>query len=172
MKIRRVNIKGEIYNVEAYENPIPVGSVFPFAGITAPEGFLLCNGQEVSRITYAKLYEVIGDIYGAGDGSTTFNLPNIIEKVIEGTQDEVGQYREAGLPNIEGNVGAVQLSTNSGQSGALKFLKSKGYNWGTSDTPIWFTGTLKLNAKEYNNIYGNSDTVQPPAVMMPYIIKY
>lgn len=172
MKIRRINIKGEVYNVEAYESPIPVGSVFPFAGITAPEGFLLCNGQEVSRITYAKLYEVIGDIYGAGDGSTTFNLPNIIKKVIEGTQDEVGQYREAGLPNIEGKVGVVQLSTAAAQSGALKFVKNKGYNWSTSDTPIWYSGIASFNAKESNAIYGNSDTVQPPAVMMPYIIKY
>lgn len=84
MKIRQVDIKGEIYDIEPYENPIPVGSVFPFAGVTAPEGFLLCNGQEVSRITYSKLYAVLGDIYGSGDGSTTFNLPDYSEVVLVG----------------------------------------------------------------------------------------
>lgn len=84
MKINRIDIKGEVYDIEAYENPIPTGSVFPFAGITAPEGFLLCNGQEVSRFTYAKLYEVLGDIYGAGDGSTTFNVPDYREVALVG----------------------------------------------------------------------------------------
>ena len=84
MKINRIDIKGEVYDIEAYKNPIPTGSVFPFAGITAPEGFLLCNGQEVSRFTYAKLYEVIGDTYGAGDGSTTFNLPDYREVTLVG----------------------------------------------------------------------------------------
>lgn len=84
MKINRIDIKGEVYDIEAYENPIPTGAVFPFAGITAPEGFLLCNGQEVSRITYARLYGVLGDTYGAGDGSTTFNLPDYREATLVG----------------------------------------------------------------------------------------
>ena len=54
----------------------PPGAILEFAGLTAPEGYLLCQGQAVSRTTYARLYDVIGVIYGAGDGSTTFNLPD------------------------------------------------------------------------------------------------
>lgn len=101
MKIRQVDIKGEVYDIEAYENPIPTGSVFPFAGITAPEGFLLCNGQEVSRFTYAKLYGVIGDTYGAGDGSTTFNLPDYRETVLVGAgQNEKLNIRKHDIYNI------------------------------------------------------------------------
>lgn len=84
MKITRINIKGEVYDIEAYENPIPTGSVIPFAGIAAPEGFLLCNGQEASRVTYARLYGVIGDTYGAGDGTTTFNVPDYREITLVG----------------------------------------------------------------------------------------
>lgn len=84
MKINRINIKGEVYDIEAYKNPIPTGSVIPFAGETPPEGFLLCNGQEVSRITYARLFSVIGEIYGKGDSSTTFNLPDYCETVLVG----------------------------------------------------------------------------------------
>lgn len=61
------------------------GSVYLFAGSTAPQGFLLCDGSAVSRDTYATLYAVIGDTYGAGDGSTTFNLPNISGRVVLGT---------------------------------------------------------------------------------------
>jgi microcystin-dependent protein len=55
---------------------VPTGSVLNYAGATAPTGFLLCDGSAVSRTTYAALFGVIGSTYGAGDGSTTFNLPD------------------------------------------------------------------------------------------------
>ena len=101
MKIRQVNIKGEVYDIEAYENPIPTGSVFPFAGIAAPEGFLLCNGQEVSRFTYAKLYGILGDTYGAGDGTATFNLPDYREITLVGAgQNEKLNIIEHDIYNI------------------------------------------------------------------------
>lgn len=61
------------------------GSVYLFAGSTAPQGFLLCDGSAVSRDTYATLYAVIGDTYGAGDGATTFNLPDLSGRVVLGT---------------------------------------------------------------------------------------
>lgn len=60
--------------------PVPLGTVLMHAGLTAPPGFLLCQGQAVSRTTYAKLFAVIGTYFGVGDGSTTFNLPNLINR--------------------------------------------------------------------------------------------
>ena len=54
----------------------PVGAVLAFAGATAPAGYLLCNGAEISRTTYANLFAVIGTTYGSGNGSTTFTLPD------------------------------------------------------------------------------------------------
>jgi microcystin-dependent protein len=56
---------------------IPIGAIMPFAGTTAPPGWLACNGSQISRLTYAQLYAVVGNGYGAGDGSSTFNLPNL-----------------------------------------------------------------------------------------------
>jgi microcystin-dependent protein len=56
---------------------IPPGLVSPFAGSSAPTGWLACNGATVSRTTYANLFSAIGTTYGAGDGSTTFGLPNL-----------------------------------------------------------------------------------------------
>lgn len=53
-----------------------VGEVRQYAGVSVPAGWLECNGQAVSRTTYAGLFAVIGTTYGVGDGSTTFNLPN------------------------------------------------------------------------------------------------
>jgi microcystin-dependent protein len=55
---------------------LPAGVVLPYGGSTAPTGYLLCDGSAVSRTTYSALYTAIGTTYGAGNGSTTFNLPN------------------------------------------------------------------------------------------------
>lgn len=60
----------------------PIGTVEAYAGANAPDGYLLCDGSAVSRTTYSDLYNVIGTTYGSGDGSTTFNLPNIKGKVV------------------------------------------------------------------------------------------
>jgi microcystin-dependent protein len=56
---------------------IPVGGLMPYAGATSPEGWLLCNGAAVSRTTYANLWALVGTTYGSGDGSTTFNVPDM-----------------------------------------------------------------------------------------------
>ena len=63
---------------------VPTGGMIPYAGTTAPTQFLLCQGQAVSRTTYAGLFAVIGTTYGVGDNSTTFNLPNPNGRVIAG----------------------------------------------------------------------------------------
>ena len=55
----------------------PAGIIMPFAGNVAPQGYLLCDGSAVDRTTYATLFGVIGTTFGAGDGSTTFNLPDL-----------------------------------------------------------------------------------------------
>lgn len=74
----------------------PTGTVIMFAGNTPPTGYLTCNGQAVSRTTYATLYSVIGVAFGAGDGSTTFNVPQMGGNVPAG-------YK-SGDPNF-GNLG-------------------------------------------------------------------
>lgn len=65
-----------------------VGSVIPFSGSTIPNGYLLCDGSAVSRTTYADLFAVVGTTYGAGDESTTFNLPNLSGKVPMGSSQD------------------------------------------------------------------------------------
>ena len=67
----------------------PVGSVIDFAGTTAPTGWILCFGQAISRITFADLFAVIGTTYGVGDGSTTYNLPDLRGRAIAG-KDNMG----------------------------------------------------------------------------------
>lgn len=60
---------------------IPIGSIQAFAGETLPTGWLLCDGSAVNRSTYSELFNTVGTIYGEGDGSTTFNLPNLQSRV-------------------------------------------------------------------------------------------
>ena len=57
------------------------GRIFPYGGTTAPEGYLMCDGSAVSRTEYSALFAVIGTTFGAGNGSTTFNLPNLQGRV-------------------------------------------------------------------------------------------
>jgi microcystin-dependent protein len=68
---------------------LPLGMVLPYAGLTEPAGYLFCYGQAVSRTTYAALYAIVADTYGAGDASTTFNLPDLRGRVVAG-QDDMG----------------------------------------------------------------------------------
>ncbi len=62
--------------VDEINNNTPVGVMHEYAGAVAPPGYLLCQGQAVSRTVYASLFEAIGEMYGAGDGETTFNIPD------------------------------------------------------------------------------------------------
>ena len=61
------------------------GSIMMFAGSTAPQGWLVCDGSAVSRSDYAGLFAVVGTAFGAGDGSTTFNLPDLSGRVVIGS---------------------------------------------------------------------------------------
>ena len=63
---------------------LPVGTIIPYAGTTIPSNYMKCEGQALSRIEYDILFSAIGTTYGVGDGSTTFNLPNLKGRIITG----------------------------------------------------------------------------------------
>lgn len=69
---------------------LPVGTIVPYAGSSAPTDWLFCYGQAVSRTTYAALFTAISTTYGAGDGSTTFNLPDLRGRAVAGRDDMGG----------------------------------------------------------------------------------
>lgn len=151
---------------------VPSGAVIPFAGSIAPQGYLLCDGSEVSRADYPYLFDAIGTIYGEGDGSTTFNLPNLQDKFIEGSgTNAVGTEMSAGLPNITGGLHAYTY-LNGTPSGALTSLinnTNQAKMDGARDSNYV---AFNFNASRSNSIYGKSSTVQPPSIVMQYIIKY
>ena len=93
----------------------PTGVISAFAGTTAPSGWLMCDGSAVSRSTYENLYTVIGDAFGEGDGSTTFNLPDFRGQFLRGRDagegkdpDAASRTAMASGGNTGDNVGSVQ----------------------------------------------------------------
>lgn len=155
---------------------LPAGSVIAFAGnpSSAPSGFLLCNGAKVSRTTYSALFSAIGTLYGTGDGSTTFTLPNLANKFIMG-HGTAGTSKSAGLPNITGHI------ANRDDVGHRdSWCDATGAFWGEGTSQNRWRGTSGGQGAEYaafdasrsNSIYGASTTVQPPALTMRYYIKY
>lgn len=173
--VRSVNGTGADSNGNVVLDTMPTGTVIPFAGNSIPTGYLLCNGSAISRTTYADLFAVIGTTYGSGDGSTTFNLPNLTDKFIQGS-DTAGTVKSAGLPNVTGYTSLYGHKTEVGSDGALSITTNSSISYTftsttTSDKAYNFK-KVYLDLKKSNSIYGNSTTVQPPALTMRYIIKY
>ena len=165
---------GDGNNIASTYLPAVVGAVVAFAGSTSPDGWLLCDGSAVSRTTYAALFAVIGTTYGSGDGSTTFNLPNLTNKFIQGNATS-GTVKAAGLPNITGTVTPMLPNNASGSYISLPMSTSGAFQSSSSGTRNYYSsaGTTTKNDWGWaSSIYGNSTTVQPPALTMRYIIKY
>lgn len=92
---------------------LPSGTVLPFAGSTAPSGYQLCYGQAISRTTYASLFSAIGTTYGAGDGSSTFNVPDLRGRAIAG-QDDMGGASADRLTDQSGGLDGDTLGASGG----------------------------------------------------------
>ena len=153
-----------------------IGEIKYFAFNTPPEGYLVCNGANASRETYADLFAVIGTTFGSGDGSTTFTLPNLIDKFAQGSTT-VGIYKSAGLPNIIGRHSEYVVSETTARTpsyyGALKVDISPNKIFGSSSSiGATYGFNFEINASNANGIYGNSETVQPPALTLLPCIKY
>ena len=158
---------------------VPTGTIVAFSGNNIPSGYLGCNGAAVSRKTYADLFAVIGTTYGAGDGSTTFNLPNLNNNSFLEGSDTAGTVKSAGLPDATGRTGEFRFKTTNAPInkgvfqtpddstvGTDKALAASRSDYSSRSTTIYFA------LSNANPIYGNSETVQPPALTMRYIIKY
>lgn len=102
-------------NIAAYiaASILQPGIVVPFAGSVAPAGWLLCHGQAVSRTTYSNLFSVIGVTFGSGDGSTTFNLPDVRGRVIAG-KDDMGGSAASRLTSGVSSVNGASLGASGG----------------------------------------------------------
>ncbi len=157
-----VNAQG---HVTAGSNPttnnILVGSVIWYAGAGIPANYLLCDGSAVSRTNYADLFAVIGTAYGAGNGSTTFNLPLLTDnRFIEGGNTP-GTQHKAGLPNI--------TIPCSGWGGLETTYSSPGHLASPYEGADGHPVTYRITA---NRTISMDGTMQPKSLTLRALIKY
>ena len=152
---------------------VPAGVIIPFAGTSVPTGYLLCNGAAVSRTDYANLFAAIGTLYGAGDVSTTFNLPDARDRVLQGASGthSAGSYIAAGLPNITGSI-YQGMGIAAIQAGDGAFDGSDPTGYAQPRQVGAFPRVVSFNASRSNALYGANSTVQMPAIATNFIIKY
>ena len=167
-----VQIKQALDKMMPELSPVPIGSIAYSHEV--PTGWLECNGAAISRTKYARLFKKIGTKYGAGDGSTTFNLPNLHHRVLEATTtiSEVAKTVEAGLPDIIGRVNAAGASAWQEPNGCFYFPDPErtAYMAEYSATKQSPTG-LGFKASNENAIYRGT-TLQNNALRLLAIVKY
>ena len=148
---------------------LPVGTVMWLSGNTVPDGCLVADGAAVSRTTYSELFAVIGTTWGEGDGSTTFNVPDMRNRFPEGAQT-AGGYNAPGLPNVTGRTGAIPYINRADFEGSLFSFATGTVRATGNDFTSWFD--IGIDASRSNSIYGASSTVQPASVKLLCVIVY
>ena len=162
----------------------PTGSVYTFAGATVPTGWLKCNGALLSRTTYAALFAVIGTTYGAGDGSTTFALPDLRGEFVRGFDDARGVDSGRALGSKQGDAirnlsGEVRFQTVDG-SDQLIWLSSGVFSHGADAVLGGHNQIASVASGSWEQVLSfSADKVVPTAaenrprnVAMHYIIKF
>jgi microcystin-dependent protein len=181
--------------------PLAAGFVMSFAGAVAPTGWLLCDGAAVSRATYADLFAAVGAAYGAGDGSTTFNLPDLRGRSIFGLDNMGGTPANRVTSGVSGISGATLGATGGAEAMQqhahgitdpghqhIQGLQapSSGTRYGSTNTGInagwWESGSATTGNDGVNtstettgisvdSIGAGSSENMPPAMIMNWVIK-
>jgi len=165
----------EVSLIEAINALQPIGDIKASLKTANHGNWLLCNGQAVSRTTYADLFELIGTNFGSGDGVTTFNVPDYRGKFLRGlggnSAADVYTTQAEGLPNIEGEFSCAGMSIGGqGYSAAGAFTSASNAYAGSDGYGSNSTG-IGFNASKSNAIYGASDHVTPVNQAVNWFIK-
>ena len=170
---------------------VNTGIVVPWGSASIPSGFLECNGQAVSRSTYAGLFAVIGTTYGAGDTTTTFNVPDLTDRTVVNKSNTKNLAQTGGANtvtptgNISGSTGSTTLTSSQIPSHCHGLLISggaqvnaQGFSYGCTtrnNTPQGFTtstgGGQSHNHNLSANYVGDSASILQPYLVLIYIIK-
>jgi microcystin-dependent protein len=169
---------------------IPTGTITPWSQATPPTGFLECDGAAVSRSTYAALFAVVSTTYGAGDGSTTFNLPDLTDKVAV-HKSNTKNFASTGGANTVTPTGNISGSTANATLSTAQLASHDHTVVGNGDltptrsriaSPVAPGGYANLNTltagsgqgHSHNmsaNFSGSANSVLQPFLTLIYIIK-
>lgn len=139
----------------SWSQTVPAGCIQMYAGSSAPTGWLICDGSAVSRTTYAGLFAITSTTYGAGDGSTTFNLPDLRDRFPRGKSGTVALGATGGATTYSHSGTAVAPhSTNTAEGNVVS-------------TPLTVVTTATHSVTQPSNHTG----VEPPYLSLNFIIK-
>ena len=172
---------------------VNTGIVVPWGSASIPSGFLLCDGTAVSRSTYAALFAIISTTYGIGDGTTTFNVPDLRDRTICGVSSgnskalaqTVGANTVTPTGNIAGSTGATTLSSAQipSHSHTIQVLvggamSPSGISTGTPpESGLSASSTSNAGSGQSHdhalsaNFSGSANSVLQPTLVLNYIIK-
>lgn len=178
-------ITAELVAKIGYVNSIlPIGTLMPWLSDNLPVGFLAFDGSEYNISDYPELYNVVKNVPSFhSDTEGKFKIPNLKGRVLQGADTVIGELIEAGLPNITGRFrhtttggegsevdGAFSNFPVSGvEANVGGYHPGNGVKFDASKGETKTDGTLKTEYEPH--VYGNSDTVQPPAFTVRWIIK-
>ena len=157
---------------------MPTSTILPYAASAAPTGYLLCDGAAISRTTYSTLFGLLGTTYGAGDGSTTFNIPDLRGRVIAG-QDDMGGASANRLTGLTGGVDGDVLGGSGGaETHTLSIAEMPAHTHTyTAHDALGATGSggdaqlrTATESKSSTGGGGAHNNVQP-TIILNYIIK-
>lgn len=139
---------------------LPTGIIITWSANNAPDGYLICNGAAISRTTYARLFNVIGTTWGAGDGNTTFNLPNAMNKTIWQSSLGVGGITLGSLPDHQHHYAQAASDSGFGYAGVGNFG-----NWNL---------TTRFVSDDYVGTVYSKDQIQvvPASIFINFYVKY
>ena len=174
-KMEKVTNKKDVVNNSSTEYPssravyelVCPGIIYPYAGETAPDGWAICDGRRVSRTDYPKLFEAIKTTWGTGDGSTTFNIPDLRGAHIRG----VGNSSQAGfardtinislaeriddaIRNIKGHIKSNMLNITADGAFYMGATRNdtNGYNSSGDAYPIYFDASREVPTAPENRV--------------------
>lgn len=161
-----------------------IGDIKPSVKNANHDNWFLCNGQAISRVDYSDLFALIGTNFGAGDGTTTFNLPDYRGKFLRGlggdSANDIYTTQAEGLPNITGSIGKGHSSSVSTRLGAFDSDDANGAFYqdrNDSEQDQYYPDysgwayAVKLDASRSSAIYGASSHVTPINQAVNYFIK-
>ena len=131
---------------------VPTGCIIPWSDTSIPSGFLECNGAAVSRTTYATLFAIVATTYGSGNGSTTFNLPDLKDNVPLGRSNSAALASTGGANTVSatGNVGGS--TANATLSEAQLASHDHISNFRISPGPVGGRGTVYGTTNASSNV--------------------
>lgn len=159
---------------------VPVATIITYSGGSAPSGYLLCNGAAVSRSTYSNLWNTLGTWYGAGNGSTTFNIPNLLDRFPVGAGNLYALNAKAGSADAvvvshrhnSGDPDRNFATTQSpGTASVTNFLVGESFTGGSGSART-HTGLPRDTTGNVDVGVSGTNANLPPYIGLYFCIKY